>query len=245
MRATAEVGERAARPELYFKVHRRTVIWRLVHWSNAASIVAAAVTGIYIANPYYSMNSGYVMAWNRAFHLYAAIVLDVSLLLIAYLYFFSRAEREARLLRPNRENLLGLQEVFLNFVMLGRRKRFDSAKADPLNTLIFVIFHLFLLLQVATGFQLYVAGMESGYSVIGDWWPAILHLSTDWTQVIFGSLAGVRLTHHLMLYVIVGWAMLHIYYEVWRTLTWREGDINIMFGGHKYARQSGSADDQP
>jgi Ni/Fe-hydrogenase 1 B-type cytochrome subunit len=39
-----------------------------------------------------------------------------------------------------------------------------------------------------------------------------------------------------MLYPIIAWALLHIYYEVWRTIAWREGDITIAFGGYKIAR---------
>lgn len=230
------VGEQAGQGQpAYRRIRRRTFTWRLVHWANVASIVVAAVTGIYIANPYYAANVSFVMAWNRSAHLYAAIVLDVSIILIAYLYFFSRAEREARHLRPTRKNLLELQEAFLNVVMLGRRKRFDSSQLDPLNVVLFTLLHLMIVFQLLTGLQLYVYGMESGISSVGAWWPDVMHFLTDWTVPAFG-IGGVRLVHHFMLYPIVGWAMLHIYYEIWRTLMWKEADINLMFGGDKFAR---------
>lgn len=232
------IGGEAGREQLvYRRVYRRTVTWRLLHWANVLSIVVAAVTGMYIANPYYAANEPFVMAWNRAAHLYAACVLDVSIFLIAYLYFFSRAEREVRLLRPTRKNILELQEAFLNVVMLGRRKRFDSGQLDPLNVLMFTLLHLMILFQLATGLQLYVYGMESGISSVGSWWPDVMHFFTDWTVPAFGGIGGVRLVHHFMLYPIVGWAMLHIYYEIWRTITWKEDDVNIMFGGYKFARR--------
>ncbi len=230
-------GEAEAGQPGYYRFYRRTVTWRVVHWANVLSIVVTAVTGIYIANPYYTANVPFVMAWNRAAHFYAATVLDVSIILIAYLYFFSRAEREARHLRPTRKNILELQEAFLNVVMLGRRKRFDSSQPDPLNVVWFTLLHLMIILQLLTGLQLYVYGMESGISSVGTWWPDVMHFVTDWTVPAFGGIGGVRLVHHFMLYPIVGWAMLHIYYEVWRTLMWKEGDINIMFGGDKFARR--------
>lgn len=232
------IGEQAGEEQpVYRRVYRRTVTWRLLHWANVASIVTAAVTGAYIANPFYAAAEPYVMAWNRAAHLYAAIVLDVSIILIAYLYFFSRAEREVRHLRPTRANLLALQESFLNVIMLGRRKRFDSSQLDPLNVLMFTLLHLMILFQLLTGLQLYVYGMESGISSVGAWWPDVMHIATDWTVPAFGGIGGVRLVHHFMLYPIVGWALLHIYYEIWRTITWKEDDINIMFGGYKFARR--------
>ncbi len=237
MSQRAAIGE-GQREELqvYRRVFRRTVTWRLVHWANVASIIVAAITGAYIANPYYAANVSFVMAWNRAAHLYAAIVLDVSIVLIAYLYFFSRAEREARHLRPTRKNVLEFQEALLNVLMLGRRKRFDSSQLDPLNVVLFALLHLMIIFQLLTGLQLYVYGLGSGISSVGAWWPDLMHWTTDWTVPAFGGIGGVRLVHHFMLYPIVGWAMLHIYYEIWRTVMWKEADINIMFGGHKFAR---------
>jgi Ni/Fe-hydrogenase 1 B-type cytochrome subunit len=120
--------------------------------------------------------------------------------------------------------------------MLNRRKRFDSSLPDPFNALLFVVLHLLVIFQLFTGFQLYVYGLESGYSVIGTWWPSLLHLSTDWTLTLFGGIGGVRLAHHTMMYPIIVWAILHIYYEVWRTVVWKEGDITISFGGYKLGR---------
>lgn len=237
MSQDAAIGAEAAEAQpAYRRVYRRTVTWRVLHWANVASIVVAAVTGIYIANPYYAANAPFVMAWNRAAHLYAAIVLDVSIILIAYLYFFSHAEREIRHLRPTRKNLLELQEAFLNVVMLGRRNRFDSSQLDPLNVLFFTLLHLMIIFQLLTGLQLYVYGMESGISSVGAWWPDLMHFATDWTVPAFGGIGGVRLVHHFMLYPIVGWALLHIYYEIWRSIMWKEGDVNIMFGGDKFTR---------
>lgn len=219
------------------RVHRMGVMRRLIHWTNALSIVAATITGLYIANPYYSSDSGFVMAWNRTIHLTGAIVLDVSVIVIAYLYFFSWTDPSARReLRPNKSNLVRWQEAFLNVVMLNRRKRFDSRFPDPFNTTLFVLLHLMVVFQLFTGLQLYVQGLSGGTSAIGDWWPWVIHVTTDWTRPAFGGLSGVRQIHHFMTYPIVAWAMLHIYYEIWRTVMWKEGDIAISFGGYKFGR---------
>lgn len=218
------------------RIVRMSGIRRLVHWANALSIVVCAITGIYIADPFYSANIPYLTAWNRAIHLYGAVVLDVSLLVIMYFYFFSTVERPVEALIPSRNNLIRLQESFLNFITFNTRKRFDSSLPDPFNALLFLILHGLVAAQLFTGLQLYVAGLESGYSIVGTWWPGLMHLTTDWTQAVFGGLGAVRLVHHAMLYPIVAWALLHIYYEVWRTIAWREGDITIAFGGYKLAR---------
>jgi Ni/Fe-hydrogenase 1 B-type cytochrome subunit len=96
-----------------------------------------------------------------------------------------------------------------------------------------------------TGLQLYVHGLESGMSSIGSWWPALLHAVTDWTIPISSQLVGsgptpsimdVRISHHITMWLIITWVVFHIYYEVWRTIFWQEGDISIVFGGDKFAK---------
>jgi Ni/Fe-hydrogenase 1 B-type cytochrome subunit len=218
------------------RIVRMSATRRLVHWANALSIVVCAITGIYIADPFYVANIPYLTAWTRAIHLYGAVVLDVSLLVIMYLYFFSTVERPVEPLIPSKRNLRRLQESFLNLITFNRRKRFDSSSPDPLNALLFLGLHGLVVIQLFTGLQLYVAGLESGYSIVGAWWPALIHFTTDWTQTVFGGLAGVRLWHHAMMYPIIAWALLHVYYEIWRTIAWKEGDITIAFGGYKLAR---------
>jgi Ni/Fe-hydrogenase 1 B-type cytochrome subunit len=41
-----------------------------------------------------------------------------------------------------------------------------------------------------------------------------------------------------MAWMTVAWAMFHIYYQVWRTIFWKEGDIAIVFGGEKFVKAS-------
>jgi Ni,Fe-hydrogenase I cytochrome b subunit len=92
--------------------------------------------------------------------------------------------------------------------------------------------------MLLTGLQLYVHGLESGMSSIGKWWPAMLHLFTDWTVAVTGgTYMDVRISHHMTMYIIIAWIMFHIYYQVWRTIFWQEGDINIAFGGTKYVKE--------
>ena len=100
----------------------------------------------------------------------------------------------------------------------------------------FTLFHIFLVFMLLTGLQLYVHGLASGESSIGSWWPAMLHFATDWTLSVFGGNMGVRIAHHTAMYIILVWVMSHIYYQIWRTIFWQEGDIGIVFGGYKYTK---------
>jgi Ni/Fe-hydrogenase 1 B-type cytochrome subunit len=225
------------------EVKRMTGTMRIVHWLNVICMVVAVITGLYIGHPYYQTFIAdpavdkYVMAWNRWGHFIVAIIFDVTAILIAYLYFFSRFEKPYKKLIPTWTNIKEFFEVFLNLITFNRRKNFDSSHSDSYNIVFFTIFHLLLVFMLLSGLQLYVHGLASGISSIGAWWPAMLHLATDWTLEVFGGNMGVRIAHHTSMYLILVWVMCHIYYQVWRTIFWREGDISIVVGGSKFVRE--------
>ena len=225
------------------EVKRMTGTMRIVHWLNAICMVVAVITGLYIGHPYYQSFIAdpavdkYVMAWNRWGHFIVAIIFDVTAVLIGYLYFFSRFEKPYKKLIPTWKNIKEFCEVFLNLITFNRRKNFDSSHSDSYNIVFFTIFHLLLVFMLLSGLQLYVHGLASGISSIGAWWPAMLHLATDWTLEVFGGNMGVRIAHHTSMYLILVWVMCHIYYQIWRTIFWKEGDIAIVIGGSKFVRE--------
>lgn len=228
----------------YKKIERMTAFMRLNHWVVAICMVIAVVTGLYIGHPYYQsfISDGavdkYVMAWNRWAHFISAIIFDVSSVVVAYLYFFSRFEKPYKKLIPSGQNIKEFGAVLKNLLTLNRSKEFDSSHADSFNAVYFFIFHLMLAWMLFTGLQLYVHGLGSGLSSIGSWWPAILHITTDWTVLITGgTYVDVRISHHTTMYYIIGWAMFHIYYQIWRTIFWQEGDIAIVVGGSKFVKE--------
>jgi Ni/Fe-hydrogenase 1 B-type cytochrome subunit len=228
----------------YKKIKRMTTFMRINHWVVAVSMVAAVVTGLYIGHPYYQSLIAdpavdkYVMAWNRWIHFMVAIIFDVSSIVVAYLYFFSRFEKPYKKLIPSEQNVREFFDVVINLLSLNRVKKFDSTHPDSFNAVFFFVFHLMLLWMLLTGLQLYVHGLAHGESSIGSWWPAMLHLFTDWTVWITGgTYMDVRLSHHSTMYYIIVWVMFHIYYQVWRTIFWQESDINIVLGGSKFVKE--------
>jgi len=229
---------------LYKNVKRMTATGRIIHWINAISVLAAVITGLYIAHPYYQTLIAdpavdkYVMAWNRWVHFMGAILLDVTSIAIAYLYFFSRFEKAYKKLIPTGKNVKEFFEVILNLLTFNRRKKFDSTHNDSFNAVYFAILHLLLVWMLLTGLQLYVHGLESGLSSIGKWWPALLHFATDWTiAATGGTLMDVRISHHITMWIIVSWVVFHVYYQIWRTIYWQEGDMAIVFGGNKFVKK--------
>lgn len=234
------------------EVKRMTVAMRILHWCNAFAMIIAIATGFYIAAPYYQTFIAdpavdkYVMAWNRFGHFMMAIVFDITSLVIAYLMFFSRFDKVYKKLLPTATNIKEFGDVFVNLITLNRTKKFDSSHSDSFNTVYFTIFHLLLVWMLLTGFQMYVHGFASGTSSVGAWWPSFLHFLTDWTQVAASWMIGstgtganimdVRISHHTTMWFIIVWVVFHIYYQVWRTIFWKEADIAIVIGGSKFVK---------
>jgi Ni/Fe-hydrogenase 1 B-type cytochrome subunit len=174
-----------------------------------------------------------------------AIIFDVTSIIVAYLFFFSRFEKPILKLLPTPTNIKEFFAVLINLLTFNRSKSFDSSHSDSFNTVYFTIFHLLLAWMLFTGLQLYVHGLASGISSIGSWWPSMLHMVTDWTIPTSSWLVGsgptpsimdVRISHHITMWLIITWVAFHIYYQVWRTIFWQEGDISIVFGGDKFAK---------
>lgn len=228
----------------YKQVKRMTPAMRIIHWLNAICMIGAIATGLYIGHPYYQTFIAdpavdkYVMAWNRYGHFMIAIIFDVTSIIIAYLYFFSRFEKPYKKLIPNSKNVSEFGAVLVNLVTLNRKKEFDSSHADSFNTVYFTIFHILLIWMLLTGLQMYVHGLASGISSIGAWWPWMLHIATDWTVIVTGGTnMDVRMSHHTTMWFIICWVVFHIYYQVWRTIFWKEADIAIVIGGSKFVKE--------
>jgi len=238
--------------EGYTQVRRMTPAMRIIHWVNVVSMIVAVATGLYIAAPYYQtlIAEGavdkYVMAWNRWGHFIVAIIFDVTSIIVAYLFFFSRFEKPYKKILPTGKNIKEFFAVLINLLTLNRSKNFDSTHADSFNTVYFTIFHLLLAWMLITGLQMYVQIFPHGHSSIGDWWPSMLHLATDWSLPVSSWMIGstgtgnnvmdVRIVHHYTMWLVITWVVFHIYYQVWRTIFWKEGDIAIVVGGSKFVK---------
>ncbi len=138
---------------------------------------------------------------------------------------------------PNKQNIVEFFEVLLNLITLNRRKKFDSSHSDSFNIVFFTIFHLLLVFMLFTGLQLYVHGLASGHSSIGAWWPAMLHLVTDWTLYVFGGNMGVRIAHHYAMYFILSLGNVSYLLSSLENNLLEEGDIAIVIGGSKFVKE--------
>jgi len=219
---------------------RPRYIWsrsvRTLHWLTFLSVLVLLVTGNYISHtPEYVHPSGepyenFFMAQMRFVHFIAAIVFDVAIIVSIYLIFFSTFHAPWKDLIPNKENLKKAWIQFKYYFRLSG-ERVDYEYEDPVDIISWLSFHILAILLMLSGFGLYVASFAKDW-----WWPKVLHLSTDWIVWLFGGLGGTRMAHHLMWWLILAWVLIHVYFQVWKTIKLKTGNIDAIFGGYRYTR---------
>jgi Ni/Fe-hydrogenase 1 B-type cytochrome subunit len=207
---------------------------RIIHWTVFLSVVVLLVTGIYIAyTPVYISPDGepvntFFMAQMRFIHFIAAIVFDIAIFLSIYLIFFSVFRASWKDLLPTPANIKRCwQQLKYYWRLSGDKIRYEYE--DPVDIISFLSFHILAILLMFTGFALYVAQ----YS-IEWWWPNFLHITTDWVVVVLGGLKNVRFAHHIMWWLILVWVLVHVYFQVWKTIKFKTGNLDAIIGGYRY-----------
>ncbi|VAX25138.1 hypothetical protein MNBD_NITROSPINAE02-1685 [hydrothermal vent metagenome] len=213
-------------------VYVRNFTNRLLHWLMFFSVMVLLPTGYYIGSPTAFFGQGeayqaFVMADIRLYHFYAAMTLDISIMLRFYLAFFSLYHRDWNELLPLPSNIAGAIRIVKNYFTFDKPPFFRHV--DPFDGLLFLLLHLFMVLQLVTGFHLYVHALPPDY-----WWSELIHLGTDWIGWVLGSDQMVRLVHHMMLWIMISGIIIHVYIQVAKTIIWQDGHIGSIVGGYKY-----------
>lgn len=209
---------------------------RVLHWLIFLSVVVLLVTGNYIAHtPSYVNPTGepfenFFMANMRFIHFIAAIVFDVGIIISIYLIFFSTFHAPWRDLIPTKKNLRKAW-IQLKYYFRLRGEKIDYEHEDPVDIISWLSFHVLAILLMFTGFALYVASFSLNW-----WWPKFLHITTDWVVFIFGGLNGTRIAHHIMWWLILIWVIVHVYFQIWKTIKLKTGNIDAIFGGYRYTQ---------
>jgi len=213
----------------------RVYVWefpvRATHWILFYSILILCGTGYYIGHPFISVSGAakdhFVMGTVRAVHLYTAIVFSLAVLVRIYWFFAgNQYARLSEFIPFSRRRLRGIRETFLYFCFLGREPYIYPGH-DALGGVSYLIIFMIYLVKIATGLALYtvVASAGSPFQVF------------DFLAPLFGGLQMARLIHHVLMWVVLIFAVLHIYCVFLLSLIQHYGEIDSIFTGYKFFRQ--------
>jgi len=203
---------------------------RLWHWINALSITVLAVTGYFIGSPLPTQpgeaSANYLMGYIRFAHFAAGYVFAVGL--AGRLYWAVVGNHHARelftlpILRAAywREVITMLK--WYGF-LIPRPSQYVGH--NPLARLaMFFGFFFLSLFMIATGFALYGEGTQPG-----SW----AHTAFGWVIPLFGQSQDVHTWHHLGLWGMVIFVILHVYAAIREDIMGRQSIVSTMISGHR------------
>lgn len=203
---------------------RGVYVWegpvRVTHWLNVLAIVTLSVTGYYIGNPVDGVSG---MTWARAIHRVSAYVFTASLLARFYWAFAGNRWASWRVFAPylTGEGRRGMKET-LRFYLFLRREPPGDVGHNALAGATYSLAYLLMVVEALTGFALLSVDK-------GGWWRTAF----GWV-FLFGSPQGVRLVHHLGMWLLLGFAVHHVYSAVLMDLEERNGLMGSIFSGFKF-----------
>jgi Ni/Fe-hydrogenase 1 B-type cytochrome subunit len=212
----------------------RVYVWhwpvRIFHWAMAVSIVVLIVTGLYISRPFLSPvgdgTTPFLMGWVRFTHFLAAIVLDVALILRIYALFIgNKYESWGSLVPWGKKDWVDFRKWVRKYVVSDWWNPPHYLGHNPVLQLAYTAFHGLILLMVATGFALYGQANPGGF-----WWTVF----TSWVMPLFGGNQMVRFIHHLGLWLIVAYVIVHVYLVIRADVLYDKGLISSMISGYKH-----------
>jgi len=209
-------------------MEKKLYVWefpvRLTHWLNVLSITALFVTGLYVGAPYFRAISEdqLIMAQMRYIHFIAGYVFTVSVLIRIYWWFAgNKYARLNQFIFVNSERWKDTIDTALFYVFLKKDIPHDPGHTGIAGLTYFCMFMLFLL-QILTGFALY------SETHVGAFWT----LMGGWLFSIIGA-GPVRLIHHLIMWAIGIFLVLHIYISLHNDIAEGNGLISSIFSGYK------------
>lgn len=208
---------------------KRVYVWefpvRLTHWINFLSIVLLSFTGYYIGNPFIHAISEteYIMGWMRFIHFAFAYAFTVSF--IVRIYWLIAGNKFASWKAYNPFSIEKIRElVELSKYYLFLRKEPPSISPGHSACGIYAYLSLFILfvIQIFTGFALY------SQSHVGGLW----NILGGWVFRLMGE-GYVRLLHHLIMWLILAFAIGHVYIGWFLDRQERNGLMSSIFSGYK------------
>jgi Ni/Fe-hydrogenase 1 B-type cytochrome subunit len=214
----------------------RVYVWqvpvRLTHWLIVLSIAVLSFTGIYIGRPFLIVPGEarfhFVMGTMKVVHSYAAIVFTLSVLArIAWMFVGNPYARWGTFIPVTRRRRRGLLQTF-EFYVFALRKPPGFIAHNPLAGLAYTAVFFLYLVMVGTGLALYSVSAHVGSPLRA--FSALLPL--------FGGPQSARWIHHVVMWLLLGFAVHHVYSGILMSQVEQNATIESIFSGYKFIDRS-------
>ncbi len=213
---------------VYEKKKVWSILLRLYHWAFALSIVALCITGFYINSPWTNSltegSASFVMAWFRFVHFVAGYVFTAAVLARIFLYLFgNKQERILEHLPVTPRNIKNFFNTILRYSYIKGGHDTDRLGHNVLAGLTYVLIIIAAVFQLIGGFYLL-------FPEVPIW--------EQYGVLIFGSQQSARYIHHLLMWLFMIFALIHVYLVIWNDIRDPEGLVSAIFTGVKFQHKA-------
>ncbi len=214
---------------------------RLWHWINALSIGVLALTGWLIGSPPPTMpgeaSDHFLLGYIRFAHFAAGYILIVGFVFRAYWAFVGNDHARQIFLPPifNKAWWGGVWHEVKWYALVAKEPRKYTGH-NPLATL---AMHVILIwgsvFMIITGLALYGEGTG-----MGSWQ---YDLFSAWVIPLFGQSQDVHTWHHLGMWYILCFVIIHVYVAIREDIMSRQSLVSTMISGWRMFKDSRDVDD--
>jgi len=198
---------------------------RFTHWINFLCILTLSVTGFYIGKPFIHAVSSkqHIMGWVRFIHFTAAYAFLMSMLIRMYWAFTGNKYACFTVWFPFTPKRFGALIDTLKFYLFISKKPPYAVGHTALAGLAYFAVFLIFIFQIVSGFAMYSVNHSGAiWTLLGGWLLGVMQLQT------------VRMYHHVLMYIILAFAAVHVYIAWFLDLRERNGLMGSIFSGYKF-----------
>ena len=210
----------------------RVYVWqlpvRVTHWLIALSIIVLSVTGLYIGRPFMTVpgpaGRWFVMGTIKVIHFYAAIVFICAVVArIIWMFTGNKYARWDKFVAVHRPRQMGFVPTLLFYLFLRERPPAYVGHNPVAGSAYLLVFGLYLL-AIGTGLVMHAPGAEVGSPL--RWFASLAPL--------FGGFQTARWIHHVVMWLLLGFMVHHIYSAVLVSALEKNGTIDSIVAGYKW-----------
>lgn len=210
----------------------RVYVWeapvRITHWLIALTIVILSATGLYIGYPFITVSGRagehFVMGWAKIIHAYAAY-LFITAVIIRMIWMFTgnRYAHWDKFIPVRALRRRGLLPT-IKFYLFALRKPPGFVGHNPLAGLTYTLVFGLYFVAIVTG--LVLRGTDADVSSPLRWFASYAPL--------LGGLQFARWIHHVVMWLLLGFAVHHVYSSVLMSTIEANATVESIFSGYKF-----------
>jgi Ni/Fe-hydrogenase 1 B-type cytochrome subunit len=205
---------------------------RVTHWLIALSLLVLSITGLYIGRPFMTVpgeaGQWFVMGWMKILHFYAAIVFTGAVIVrVIWMFTGNKYARWDKFLAVHRTRRKGILPIVLFYSFLRDKPPAYVGHNPVAGSAYLLVFGLYFL-AIGTGLVMYAPSAEIGSPL--RWFTSLAPL--------FGGLQIARWIHHVVMWLLLGFTVHHVYSAVLMAFIDKDGTLDSIVVGYKWEPRS-------